>query len=610
MAVLLPKSHQSLTHTAERELALGQRSARLLPEHPDKTAPQGPEGAIAAAPRATASVSEALIDAMLEIGTRHAFGVIGGAVVAFYDAMAGSELSLVNCRHESGAVFAALEASLAADAPAIAFTTSGPGLTNALTGAATARWEGAKLLLISGHSPAARRGRYALQEQRDNTGFYESDGLFDFALALEAPEQMPQVLRALARGFASRRGFVAHLALPLPLQSRPCPPVGLTVPAMDVAASPTTVTEVRGRLRERFAIWVGYGARHAGPAIAKLAARTGAPVLATPRGKGIFPEDHPRYLGVSGAFGSDPQLAARLRASGAERLLVLGTRLGEFSSSYDHGLMPRGGLIHVDLDPTVPGAAFPQVETLAVQAEVGLFVSALLDGELACPPPLELPPRPRPPQLTPDPDRPQIRPQLLMQAIQSRVVEGSRSVVMAESGNAFAWTTQLLRFPTAHRYRQSGLFCPMGQVSAGLLGTAAATGERAVAVVGDGAFLMQNEVSTAAQTGADVTWIVLNDARYGMVDQGLAALGYPPAQMSFPEVDFPSLGRSLGIDGLQVTRETELEAALDHAMSVRGPFVLDVRIDPREPAPFGQRLRSLDDQTHEHSAGEGSGGQR
>lgn len=547
-----------------------------------------------------ATVSDALIEGLVHLGARFAFGIIGGAIVPFYEGLLRSPLQVVNYRHESGATYAALEAALVLDAPAVAFATTGPGLTNALTGALTARWEGAKLLLVSGYTGGERRGRFALQASNGHAlapDLYTSSGLFDYAVAIEHEAELPTVLRALARGFASRRGFVAHVAMPLAVQARPVVPSPVTIAAPDVVAADSTVAAVLELLREPFALWVGHGARHAAASIRALIERTNAPVLATPRGKGIVSEHDPRYLGVSGAFGGDPDLHSRMQASEVARILVLGSRLGELSSAHQSELIPAKGLIHVDLDPTVPGSAFPQAETFAVQAEIGQFVAQLLDRIEGRPGPVRVEPRPEPARLSPRGAGQRVRPQYLMQCLQERVVEGSRSVIMAESGNAFAWTTRHLRFTDPHRYRQSGLFCPMGHASAGVLGVALAGGRRAVAVVGDGSFLMQNEISTAVQLQAEVTWIVLNDSRYGMVDQGLRSYGHSDPGMSIPAVDFVMLASAFGVNGMRVERENQLAPALERAMRARGPFVLDVVIDPDQRAPFGARLRSILEQT-------------
>lgn len=506
-----------------------------------------------ASPPGPSSVSDALIGALVQMGARFAFGIIGGAIVPFFATLRRSPLTVVQFRHESGAVYAATEASLATGAPAIAFATTGPGLTNALTGALTARWEGAKLLLVSGSTGSERRGRFSLQESNEHTlgaDLYRPGGLFDHAVAIEHEDELPRVLRALALGFASPRGFVAHVAMPLRIQACKAPAPGITRGPTAPAPDDATVSAVAERLREPFAVWVGHGARHAAALVRELVRRCHAPALATPRGKGIVPEDDPRYLGVSGAFGSDPELGARLKAAKVRRLLVLGSRLGEVSSAYRTDLIPPDGLIHVDLDPAAPGGAFPEVETLAVQAEIGQLLERLLARLEPRSGPAGALPRRRPPaRLDPRGGAPRIRPQYLMQCLQDRVIDGSSSMIMAESGNAFAWTTAHLRFSEPHRYRQSGLFCPMGHVSAGVLGAALATGRRAVAVVGDGAFLMQNEISTAVQIGADVLWIVLNDARYGMVHHGLRAQGHDSPGMDIPAVDFdarPGVGRLRG----------------------------------------------------------------
>jgi acetolactate synthase-1/2/3 large subunit len=546
------------------------------------------------------TISTELIEAMQGLGLRRAFGIIGGAVVPFYDALVHSTVEVVQCRHETGAVFAAIEAGLAQDAPALVFVTTGPGLTNALTGVQTARFEGAKLLLISAITPSARRGRYNIQESSSETfgsaSFYEPGGLFDYAVAMDDAAELPQVLRTLARGFARPNGFVAHVAISLPVQAAPTPAIGKIHTRFEIIPSQATMTTVVGWLREPFAIWIGHGARRHGDAIAQLAAQTGAPVLSTARAKGVFPETHPRFLGVSGLGGHD-DLGARLAATGVTRMLVLGTRLGELSSSYDPALIPPGGMVHVDLDPRVPGAAYPDVETLAVHAEIGAFLRALLTrvGELGRPSiPVEIDHQTGP--MLALRDCGPVRPRALIQQLQRQIVDGSDAVILTETGNSLAWTNHYLRFPTPGRYRMSGMFCPMGHVSAGALGTTLA-GRRAVAVVGDGAMLMQSEVSTAAATGAPVIWVVLNDAGFGMPDQGLRMLGYAPTDLRFPQVDFVAFARSLGADGIRVEREIELPAALERALRSTGPFIVDVIIDPKELAPVADRIASIYTQT-------------
>jgi acetolactate synthase-1/2/3 large subunit len=124
---------------------------------------------------------------------------------------------------------------------------------------------------------------------------------------------------------------------------------------------------------------VGFGARSAASWVVRLAESSGAPVLCSPRGKGIMPENHPLFVGVSG-LGGDSSVHDYLREHTPDWLLVLGTRLGEPTSFWDEGLLPARGIIHVDRDPTVPGSAYPDADviTIGIQADIGAFLEALM----------------------------------------------------------------------------------------------------------------------------------------------------------------------------------------------------------------------------------------
>jgi acetolactate synthase-1/2/3 large subunit len=344
---------------------------------------------------------------------------------------------------------------------------------------------------------------------------------------------------------------------------------------------------------EPFVIWAGFGARHAAPAIRELASRTGAHVMCTPRGKGIMPETDPLYLGVTG-LGGHANVERYLQQARPARALVLGSRLGEMSSFWSSGLVPERGLIHVDLDHEVFGAAFPGVETRSVQSEIGAFVEALLEAwpPQASPAPagaMDLPlQRAMAPRL-----RGPVRPSFLMSRVQRYIVEGSDAVVLTEAGNSFALGSHYLRFMEPRRYRVSSGFGSMGQAAAGVLGAALGSRGKAVAIVGDGAMLMQNEINTAASYAIDAVWIVLNDARYGMIAQGMESIGWVPFETDFPRVSFVAIARAMGGDGVAVELESELDAALEQALAAKGPFVIDVAVDRDELAPAIGRNNSL-----------------
>ena len=545
------------------------------------------------------TVAHALVKVLENLGVEEAFGVSGGAMATLWGALSNSPtIDVLHCRHEGGAAFAATEAHFASDRPIVVFTTACPGITNALTGLLAARDEGAKVVYLSACTSAPQRGRWAIQETSDQTipqgGIFTSGTLFNYATVLESPQQLPQIARRLALGLAQPGGFVAHISIPTGIQSAPIetpiPEVNL-VPALPVPSQETVEIVAQLLSEGSFAIWAGFGARGAAVAIRELAERTGAAVMCSPRGKGIFPENHPQYLGVTG-LGGHESVMNYMQEYLPQRILVLGTRLGEPTSFWSKDMIPAKGFIHVDVDPKVPGVAFPFAETFPIISDANTFVQSLLEyfpeqteQNIALP-------NPEQDEITPAGSN-LVRPEILMQAIQRVVVEGSDAVVLSESGNSFTWTTNMLRFPQANRYRVSTGVGSMGHNVTGVVGAARGRNGKAVAIVGDGSMLMNSEVSTAVKYQLSTVWIVLNDAYYNMCNQGMTLLGMKGADAKLPDTDFSLIARGMGAKGIRVEAEARLEEALEKAMAATGPVVVDVTIDPTRFAPSKGRNKSL-----------------
>lgn len=545
-------------------------------------------------------VAEALVRTLEAMGIQEAFGVSGGAMATLWAALSNSPLiQVLHCRHEGGAAFAATESHFASDRPVIVFTTAGPGITNALTGLLAARGEGAKLILLSAYTSAPQRGRWAIQETSaytmPNDGIFASGAVFHYATVLESAEQLPQIARRLALGLAQPGSFIAHVSIPTKVQSSPIAVSALPAVALSPfanAPSAATIAHCARLLSQGpFAIWVGFGARGAAVAIRQLAERTGAAVMCSPRGKGIFPEDHPQFVGVTGLGGHD-SVHAYMQQHSPRRILVLGTRLGEPTSFWSTDMVPKEGFIHVDIDPQVPGVAYPWVSTFPVQSDIKVFVEALLKHWADSADRVVALPNPAPAPLPSGPDRP-VRPEALMAAIQRVIVAGSEAIVLAESGNAFTWSTHYLQFREPGRYRVSTGVGAMGHTVTGVVGAAQGHQGKAVAIVGDGAMLMNNEISTAVKYQLPAVWIVLNDARYNMCAQGMERLGLEGADPFFPETDFVQIARGMGAEGIRVEQESELDRALEKALYSPLPFVVDVLIDPDRLAPSKGRNQSL-----------------
>nr|WP_225894025.1 ScyA-related TPP-binding enzyme [Atlanticothrix silvestris] len=546
------------------------------------------------------SVASAIVKMLEDLGVQYAFGVSGGAIAPIWHTLQHSSIKLRHFRHEAGAAFAATEAYFASGRPVVVFATTGPGITNALTGLFTARWEDAKVIFISASTSAPKRGRWALQETSNYTmpsaGIFTSESLFHYATTLECSEELPEVYRRLAKGLAKPNGFVAHLSIPTNIQASS---VETSLASVNLSCTPATVSEeaisecARLLTEGSFAIWVGFGARFAAAEIRQLAEKTGAAVMCSPRAKGIFPEDHPQFVGITGFAGHESVLKYMTECCPL-RTLVLGTRLGEFTSFWSPAMVPSRGFVHVDIDPEVPGTAYPSAETIAIQSDAKLFVKALLKHlpKQQNQSQIQSLPRPERSAINPSQYSP-VRPEVLMNLMQRVIVEGSNAIVMAEGGNSFAWAINLLRFTKPNRFRVSTGFGAMGHFVTSVVGAALTHHGKAVAIVGDGAMLMNNEVSTAVSYRAPAVWIVLNDGRYNMCDQGSKMQGYKDMDVYIPQADFVMLARSMGADGVRVEKESDIQAALEMAMLSTSPFVVDILIDPTRIAPIGTRIFSL-----------------
>ncbi|MCP4657185.1 MAG: thiamine pyrophosphate-binding protein, partial [bacterium] len=289
-------------------------------------------------PRSEPTIVAAFVDHLAELGVEQSFGVSGGAIALLFDALTDSPIALHHFRHETGAAFAAVEAYFASDKPTLVFATTGPGTLNALNGLMAAKWDGAKVILISGATNAGQRGRWATQETSSYTlpqdVLYTQGALFDFAVRMEQASEFPEVIRRLSLGLSRPGGFVAHVCLPIGVQSARVDLSRRRSRATVAAptANPSDVESCAELLKGGpFAVWVGFGARKAAPAVRALVERTGAKAFCSPRAKGVVSENHPQFLGVTGLGGHDTVTDYMVQQR-PDWVLVLGTRLGEATS--------------------------------------------------------------------------------------------------------------------------------------------------------------------------------------------------------------------------------------------------------------------------------------
>jgi acetolactate synthase-1/2/3 large subunit len=543
-------------------------------------------------------VADQIVRTLRDSGVKTIFGVPGGAISAVYDALLDEPgIRVINTRHESSAVLAAAAHARATGTVGIVLATSGPGITNSITGIASCFCDGLPVVLIGGEVPRKNFGRGALQEgsayslnvvaMLRHVTKWSSE-------VTSADGAVPAVRKALSTASSGRKGPV-FLSLPLDVQAEVAsvPRVALNVESrfeVDQSSLNTAVQELV--VANRPLILAGSGARwDSGPkALRSLAEKYQVPVATTPKAKGVFPETHPLSLGVFG-HGGHPSAAAYLD-EGIDVLLAVGTSFGDAATnSWTDKLRARRCSIHVDIDSSQVGRNY--------QADLGLVGSASgILGALA-----EMAPPARPMRhvggrrFYSDPEQALggdlIKPQRALWELQQLMP--TSTAYTCDIGEHMMWALHYLTINRPDAFFLSSGLAAMGSSLGAALGCKAADPTRpVVAICGDGTIAMNAmDIADAAAAGLNVIYVVMNDGRYGMVESGHDRIyGRTP---KFPvDLRISELAKSLGARVATIHHAGELLALGSGAiLDASGPLVLDVHISPTERLPARPRFDAL-----------------
>jgi len=543
--------------------------------------------------------AEILVRSLQAENVKFIWGYPGGSVLYIYDALyAQKSIEHVLVRHEQAAVHAADGYARATGDVGVALVTSGPGVTNAVTGIATAYMDSIPMVIITGQVPTPAIGLDAFQEC-DTVG-------------ITRPVVKHNFLVKDVRDLATTIKKAFHIAR----TGRPGPVV-VDIPK-DVSLHQTEfhypeTVEMRsynpakkghgGQIRkavqlllaaERPYIYSGGGVilGEATAELRELCDLLGFPVTNTLMGLGATPSSDPKFLGMLGMHGT---YEANMTMQNCDVLLAVGARFDDrVIGNPAHFATVQRKIIHVDIDPS----------SISKRVRVDIPIVGDVKEVLR-----ELISQLREAQQRPDPQKLSkwwsqvnewrkrecltyrksdevIKPQYVVETLW-KLTRGKETYITSDVGQHQMWAAQYFGFEEPRRWINSGGLGTMGVGLPYAMGIKLAKPDAdVVCITGEGSIQMCiQELSTCQQYNTPVKVISLNNRYLGMVRQWQELDYGKRYSHSYMDAlpDFVKLAEAYGHVGLKIEKPGEVEPALKEMLSIKDRTVfLDVRTDPTE----------------------------
>jgi acetolactate synthase-1/2/3 large subunit len=528
----------------------------------------------------------------------YVFGYPGGAVLFIYDELFKQDkVKHVLVRHEQGATHAADGYSRSSDKVGVALVTSGPGVTNAVTGIATAYMDSIPMVIITGQVPTHAIGLDAFQEC-DTVGITRPCVKHNF-LVKDVKNLAITIKKAFYLAKTGRPGPVL-VDIPKDVTSAKCPfqyPETVTMRSYNpvVKGHPGQIKKAVQLLAEakRPMVYTGGGVILSGAAkdLTKLVKLLGFPCTNTLMGLGGYPATDPQFLGMLGMHGT---YEANMAMQNCDVLLAVGARFDDrvIGNPAHFGQVQRK-IIHIDIDPSsiskrvkvdvpivgnVPdvleelirqldaaGYKPDQTTLSAWWSQIGLWKSK------DC--------------LRYDKKSKIIKPQFVLEKLYE-ITKGD-AFVTSDVGQHQMWAAQFYKFDKPRRWINSGGLGTMGFGLPAAMGVQFANpGATVACVTGEASIQMCiQELSTCKQYRLPIKIVNLNNKYMGMVRQWQQFFHGNRYSESYMDAlpDFVKLAESYGHVGIKVEEPGDVESALKEAFKRKNDLVfLDFVTDQTE----------------------------
>jgi thiamine pyrophosphate-dependent acetolactate synthase large subunit-like protein len=518
----------------------------------------------------------AVVETLAAHGVDTVFGIPGTHNLEIFRHLPRTEIRAITPRHEQGAGYAAEALARVTGRPGVVVTTSGPGLTNVMTAAATAYAESQPVLVLSSGLPTGAEGQDLGQLHEAKNPLGAMDQLVRWSRRVHSADEAAAAVTEAFGSFTGGRPRPVHVEIPFDVleqswsgEARKC--TKHNAPQADLATI-RQVAEVVGAAAQPMII-AGGGAVDAQAQVTALAEALGAPVATTVNGKGVVDEAHPLSVGAS----------IRLRtlqkaAADSDALLVVGTELGD--SDLWGGQIRGRTVIRCDIDPAQLDKNCTADHVLL--GDAATTMAALLRALSAG-------------RSTPDSSErtAALRAACLTEAMADagpyaeinaavRAALPADAVLTGDSSQVtYFGSVHFFNLPAPRRFCYSPGYATLGYGLPAGLGAATGRPGTAVAVLlGDGALMFSvQELMTVVEQRLPVPVIVVDNGGYQEIKDQEAARGIPPIGVELQTPDLAALAVAMGARGVRTTSSASLTELVSDALDADGPTLIhfDIR---------------------------------
>jgi acetolactate synthase-1/2/3 large subunit len=534
--------------------------------------------------------SQMVCEALRRENVSVVFGYPGGAIMNVYDEVfKQNHFQHILVKHEQAAIHAADGYARSTGEVGVAFVTSGPGFTNAVTGIATAYMDSIPMVIISGQVPISVIGTDAFQEI-DAVGI--SRPCVKHNYLVKDVKDLPRILKEAFYIAKSGRPGPVHVDIPKDVSAH----MGhFEYP--DTIKMQTYKPTVKGNVRQmkkaveaianskRPVLYIGGGAISSGAseAVREFAKITGIPAVETLMARGVMGCENPLLLGMLGMHGC---YCANMAMSEADLMIAFGPRFDDRVTGKLSEFAKHAKIIHVDIDPSSIGKIvdidYPIVGDLknVVEGMIPLAKEQIDSKKYKSWRDLlnrynEIHP------LKYDDSEEILKPQWVIERVGETL--GNSAFISTDVGQHQMWAAQFYPFSFPRQFITSGGLGTMGFGLPAAMGVKRAFPHKtSINITGDGSILMNiQELMTAVEYNLPVVNIILNNKFLGMVRQWQTFFydkRYSSTDIPM-QPDFVKLVESFGGVGYRVTTKDGFDKALEDAIASNKVALIDVQID-------------------------------